>query len=859
MRIELPELCLVALVGATGSGKSTFAAKHFKPTEVLSSDFFRGLISDDENNQRVSREAFECLFYVAEKRLDAGRLTVLDATHIQKYARELALRLAKEQNCFAAAIVLDMPPELCLERNSRRESRRYPAGVVHGHARELKRNLKSLKKEGFHYIYVLKTPEEADNAHVVLTRLWNNRKDDSGPFDVIGDIHGCYDELCALLEKLGYAVDGDACGAVPPTGENGRRKAVFLGDLCDRGPENVKVLKLVMNMVAAGNALCIAGNHDAKLLKKLQGANVQATHGLDVTLEQLDREPPEFPVRARDFLQSLISHYVLDNGNLVVAHAGLKEKLQGRSSGAVRQFCLYGETTGETDEYGLPVRLDWAGEYRGKALVLYGHTPCLNAQSLNNTICLDTGCVFGGRLSAYRYPERELVDVPANRQYYAPAKPLEHKGEDRGDMLDIRDVQGKRHISTALLPDITVHEENAAAALEIMSRFAVDPHWLIYLPPTMSPCETSSLEGWLEHPREAFAYYRKQGVAEIVCEEKHMGSRAVITLCRNAEAARERFGVADGSSGIIYTRTGRRFFDEQDGGTEETLLRRLGDALESTGFWERYATNWLCLDCELMPWSAKAGVLLRTQYAPVGLTGGKSLAGALRLLERAAAREALAPTSAAPDDKSITVADILARYRERQEQLGLFTDAYRRYCWTVAGPDDLRVAPFHILATEGKVWNRDTHLTHLAVVREHMAVDPMFLVTDSLCVHPDNEEECALAEAWWLELTEKGGEGMVVKPLDFLPSGNDGQIQPAVKCRGKEYLRIIYGPEYTQGEHLARLKKRSLNRKRRLALQEFALGMESLERFARREPLYRVHECVFAVLALESEAVDPRL
>ncbi|MDR1242799.1 MAG: AAA family ATPase [Deltaproteobacteria bacterium] len=427
MRIDIPEICLVALVGSTGSGKSAFASKHFKPTEVLSSDFFRGLVSDDENNQSVTRAAFDCLYYVAGKRLDAGLLAVVDATNVQPAARAKVIELAKEQNCCAAAIVFDLPPELCLERNNRRQGRSYPAQVIANHARELKRSLKSLKKEGFRHIYVLKTPEEADNAVIVRSRLRNDRRDESGPFDVIGDIHGCYAELCALLEKMGYSVYREAHTATPPEDPAGKRRLVFLGDLCDRGPENVQTLKLVMNMVTSGAALCTAGNHDVKLLRKLQGANVQVSYGLDVTLAQLENEPDEFIAEAKNFLQGLISHYVLDEGKLVVSHAGLKEKLQGRSSAAVRRFCLYGETTGETDEFGLPIRLDWADEYRGKALVLYGHTPCLAAQPVNNTLCLDTGCVFGGKLTAYRYPEKKLVEVPALRQYYAPVKPLDYR------------------------------------------------------------------------------------------------------------------------------------------------------------------------------------------------------------------------------------------------------------------------------------------------------------------------------------------------------------------------------------------------------------------------------------------------
>ncbi|MDD4096811.1 MAG: polynucleotide kinase-phosphatase, partial [Oscillospiraceae bacterium] len=496
MRIEIPEIAVVALIGITGSGKSTFAKTHFRPTEVLSSDYFRALISDDENNQEVTSQAFDALYYLAGKRLELGKLTVIDATNVQKEARASVLRLAKEQDSHAVAIVLDLPEKVCRERNEKRSDRSFGGHVITRQAEQLRRSVKFLQKEGFRYVYVLKSEEEALNAEIIRTPLWNNKKTESGPFDIIGDIHGCYDELSELLVKLGYAVNPEQCTATPPDG----RKAVFLGDLCDRGPKNIEVLKLVMGMVQAGDAWCVAGNHDVKLLKKLKGANVQMTHGLDVTIEQLQGQSDEFITDVKNFIDSRISHYVFDEGKLVAAHAGLKEKYQGRGSGRVRDFCLYGETTGETDEYGLPIRLSWADNYRGRALVVYGHTPVPEVQYLNNTVCIDTGCVFGGKLSGYRYPEKEIIQVEAKREYYAPVKPFLDKPAEQDDLLRIDDVMGQKYLNTRLRRSIKINEENGAAALEVMSRFAADPHWLIYLPPTMSPCETSKLPDYLEYP-----------------------------------------------------------------------------------------------------------------------------------------------------------------------------------------------------------------------------------------------------------------------------------------------------------------------------------------------------------------------
>jgi len=844
MRIEIPEIAVVALMGVSGSGKSTFAEQFFKPTEVLSSDFIRALISDDENNLTVNTQTFDTLYYIANQRLDLGLLTVIDATNVQKEARASVLRLAKDQNCHAVAIVLDMPETLCKERNEKRPDRDFGGHVITRQGEQLRRSIRHLQKEGFRFVYVLKSEEDIANVEIIRTLLWNNKKNETGPFDIIGDIHGCYDELCTLLDKLGYSVDKVNCTAVPPEG----RKAIFLGDLCDRGPKNVEVLRLVMNMVQSGAAYCIAGNHDAKLLKHLRGAKVQLTHGLDKTVEQLNAQSEEFVAGVKTFIDGLISHYVFDGGKLVVAHAGLKEKYQGRGSGRVRDFCLYGDTTGETDEYGLPVRLPWANEYRGKAMVVYGHTPTPDVEAINNTFCIDTGCVFGGKLTAFRYPEKETVQVDAEREYYAPAKPFLDNPIANDDVLNIDDVLGQKYLTTRLRRSIKINAENSTAALEVMSRFAADPHWLIYLPPTMSPCETSKLPDYLEYPTEAFDYYKTRGVGKVVCEQKHMGSRAVIVLCKDAETAARRFKVNDGSFGIVYTRTGRHFFD--DAQTERTILTRLQNVLATSGFWDDFNTDWICLDTELMPWSAKAQKLLEEQYAPVGRAGRSGLATVIDVIEKA--------TALHNDNEELSA--LLTRYQSRTDAINLYTDAYRRYCWDMNSLDDYRIAPFHILATEGKIWCGENHVWHMEIIAKYMTgTDPIFMDTNYRLVDLLDENSVADGVKWWEELTDSGGEGMVVKPYDFISTKGTELLQPAVKCRGREYLRIIYGPEYMLEDNLTRLKKRSLSKKRNLALSEFALGLESLERFARNEPLYRVHECVFGVLAMESEPVDPRL
>jgi protein phosphatase len=858
MEIKVPELSLVVLIGASGSGKSTFAKKYFKRTEILSSDECRAFVSDDENNQASTNDAFDVLYYIAGKRLKNGLLTVVDATNVQKESRKGLVELAQRYHCLPVAIVLDLPEKVCEERNLNRPDRNFGGHVIRQQVQQLKNSIKGLKKEGFRHVYVLKSVDEVEAVlEIKRERLYNDKKNETGPFDIIGDVHGCFDELKELLSNLGYDVK-----QVEPNNSNfgfevvapQNRKAIFLGDLVDRGPDSPNVLRLVMCMVNSGVAYCVPGNHDLKLHKYLNGKQVQLNHGLDSTVRQLENESSEFKETVEQFLYSLISHYVFDGGKLLVAHAGLKEEMQGRGSAAVRSFCTYGETTGEIDEFGLPVRHNWAKEYRGKAKVVYGHTPVPEAEWLNNTIDIDTGCVFGGKLTALRYPEEELVAVKAKQIYFEPIRPIHFNEtanklssqQEYDDALNIEDVTGKRIVQTRLRNNITIREENAIAALEVMSRFAVNPKWLIYLPPTMSPCATSELPDFLEHPAQALNYYKKSGIEKVVCEEKHMGSRAVLVLCKDENTAIKRFGIENEGIGVCYTRTGRNFFNDAE--LAQAFIEKVNQSLTNTNFWRKFDTDWVCLDAELMPWSAKAQALVKDQYAAVAAAAG----GALPVVEQA--------LQMALDRGIKDASPFLEKFAAKNKSIEQYVRAYQNYCWPVDSIHDYKLAPFHILATEGQAHVDKTHEWHMTNIEAICQDDANFFMATP-CKIVDLQDESNFDEAvqWWLDLTSKGKEGIVVKPFDFIAYGSEGLLQPAVKCRGREYLRIIYGPEYDAPENIDRLRNRGLSRKQSLALREFALGVEGLERFVKKEPLRRIHESVFGVLALESEDVDPRL
>ena len=837
--IAIPQLGLVVLVGVSGSGKSTFAAEHFSPYEVVSSDFCRGLVSNDENDQAATVDAFDVLQYIAGTRLRRGLLTVVDATNVQSSARAQLVKLAREHDVLVDAVVLEVPEAVAIERNEARADRDFGAHVVRRQNRELRKSLGRLRREGFRRVHVLHGLDEIATARITREPSWNDRRELAGPFDLVGDVHGCVGELRTLLTSLGWELRldgaGRALGARHPEG----RTAVFVGDLVDRGPDTPGVLRLVMGMVRDGTALSVSGNHEAKLVRALKGAKVQVSHGLEASLAQLAEEPEEFRADALRFMDGLISHYVLAGGDLVVAHAGLKEAYHGRASGRVRAFALYGDTTGETDEYGLPVRYPWAREYRGRATVVYGHTPVPTAEWVNNTICLDTGVVFGGELTALRYPEREIVAVPAEREWYEPVRPLAPASVSREpSVLDHDDVAGTHFVDTSYAGRVKVPEENAAAALEVMSRFAVDPRWLVYLPPTMSPAPSSTADGFLEHPSRAFEAYAAAGVERVVCEEKHMGSRAIAVVARDEEAAARRFGIAGEGPGAVYTRTGRAFFT---GSLGTELVDRAREAFAP--LFSSLDSDWLVVDCELLPWSAKAMGLIREQYAAVGAASRVVLPAVSSVLAAAAAR-------------GLDVGELAGRTRRRTADAAAYRAAYTAYCRPTDGLEGVTLAPFQILASEGRTPALDEgHPWHLATLAtlDH----PLVTHTRHRLVELADPVSRDAATDWWLDLTSAGGEGMVVKPADpprspiFTPraAGPEGEgqgvppdhLRPGLHRVARTPARPEPGQEAVAGPARARP------------------GLEALARFVAGEPLWRVHQAVFGVLALESEPVDPRL
>lgn len=579
-------------------------------------------------------------------------------------------------------------------------------------------------------------------------------------FDIIGDVHGCDAELVALLGHLGHPADP---GRPHPEG----RTIVFVGDLVDRGPASPTVVLRVKSLVEAGRALCVAGNHDIRLAEALRGLPVEPGHGLEASLAQLAPLPADVRHTVAAFLAELPGHLVLDDGRLVVAHAGLEEIHHGSDSGAAREAAIHGTYTGGFDDRPMPFRDDWASRYSGTAAVVQGHTPVAETEWFNNTICIDTGCVYGDRLSALRWPEREVVSVPATSAWGRSARgPLPPRRLAARPAVEPAAPLPPAAETLATLRKSAAGEADRAGHGEPDGNRLHD-RWVIHLPPTMSACDPSHHGDGLEHPLGAFAHYAAQGLRRVVCEEKHTGLRAVVVACRDASAAVLRFGVHDGSTGAIHSRTGHRFLT---GAEEASLVDAVRAAAGAADLWGALDTDWLCLDGEL-----------------VVPTGGANSA------------------------------------------------SWRLVC-------------FHLLAASGRTFFDRDHAWHLETLAT-LATGGPIAVTGHLVVDLTRPTDVAAAIAWWHALTADGAEGIVVKPLTPAAGGILGPVQPALKVRGAEWLRRVYGDDYRAPATLGALRDRSLATKRRRALGQFALGIESLERFVAGQPRRRVEACLAAHLA----------
>ncbi|MFJ7935895.1 polynucleotide kinase-phosphatase [Sporosarcina sp. NPDC096371] len=863
MKIIIPYSGLVLLVGVSNSGKTTLLNKWVEqqkilPSEVISSDRYRAIVGDKEfigwterpkdeadslmdEYQAISAEAFNMIDRVVAARCRLNKVTFIDATHLNPDDRKKYIALARKQNVPAVAIIMDVPLETLLERDEQRDNPRGKRRVKQ-QFQTLKREMRFIKKDGFTSVYFTDSLEEIE-----LVRRNNPLMIDVGHgIDIIGDIHGCYDEMITLLAKLGYERNDEGL-FVHPLG----RVFLSLGDVMSRGPKSLQTMLFFQQHVEKGLAYMIDSNHGWKIARWLDGRNVTLHHGD----EKVEADFAEYEMKygaeqaadtkqlLKEFLLQAPSHYVIvKNGvqTAVCTHAGIRDELIGKQSPEVEDFCRYGDTDGFTEQ-GKPLRKDWTIHHKGSTLIIWGHDPKPQPLVINHTINIDQGVVFGGKLTAYRYPEKEFVSVTAMHDYSGvDDNPLKEWEEKRLDPPNIGKFINGYAVRTEQLGAVKIHQDIVKPAIDTISHYTVPIEQLLYIPPTMSPTPvTSSEPDYLEHPKEAIDYYRSHGIHTMIAEKKHMGSRAVLLLFKDVESAKKAVGSE--TLGIIYTRTGRRFFDKQ---TEVEIVLKLNEELMNKGYFEKYQTDFVLLDAEIMPWNLKAKELISGQYAHVAENA---------IIDRAKLKEKLEIVTGADKDLNRWLEEVKRKF----ENAKTFKEVFQQYCWDTEGTKTIQIAPFHVLAHSNETFFNKMHTWHMAMNKEFAADSSIFVSTEFRVISDEESEQETIA--WWEGMTAEGHEGIVIKPETFIAFNKGKLLQAAIKVRGRRYLNIIYGMDYLAPDNLERLKKRNTGKKQKLALKEFALGVEGIQRFVNGESIERVHECVLATLALESDPVDPRL
>ncbi|WP_186763798.1 polynucleotide kinase-phosphatase [Planomicrobium sp. CPCC 101079] len=863
MKIGLPHAGIVLLVGPSNSGKSTLLNSLITdgaivPSEVIGSDQFRILVSDKEfigwgdrppdeavglmeEYNSISKEAFSLMESLIETRCRLDKVSIVDATHLHSADRKRYIALAEKNHVPIISLVFDIPEAELLRRD---ENRDFPRGKrrIKQQVQVFNREKRWLKKEGFASVYTIK-----DVGALEFFRHANPLKKEVGPgIDLVGDVHGCFEELLELLGKLGYQKNEEGL-FVHPDG----RKFVSVGDVMSRGPASLETMQFFQQHVQRDLAFMVDSNHGWKIARWLDGRNVVLSHGdekVEAEFAAYENEAgsenaKQLKTELKDLLLQAPSHLIFTANGVPVltcAHAGIKDEFIGKQSAAVSDFCRYG-ATGGSDVQGKPIRKDWTASRTSQSLIVWGHDPKPRPLLINNTINIDQGVVFGGELTAYRYPEREFVSVSAKENYAGTdGNPLHEWEKNRLSPPNIAKFLNGYSVLTEELGEVKIQQEIVKPAIDSVSHFTVPIEQLLYIPPTMSPTpKPSSLVGYLEHPQEAIDYYRSNGIETLIAEKKHMGSRAVLLLFESKEAAKKQTGLD--TLGIIHTRTGKRFFDAE---LEQQVVNRLHSELQKKGYFRKHKTEYVLLDAEIMPWNLKAKELISAQYAHVAENA---------LLDRSALTGKLA--AAAAENEQLT--GWLKEYEQKQENAEAFRDVFQKYCWEVDALESIQIAPFHVLAHSGETFFHKPHTWHMAMNREFADGSELFVATEFKLITDQASEDQVIA--WWEEMTEDGHEGIVIKPESYIAKNKGKLLQPAIKVRGRKYLSIIYGMDYLQPEILARLKNRNTGKKQKMALKEFSLGLEGITRFQNRESIERVHECVLATLALESDPVDPRL
>jgi Predicted kinase len=568
------------MCGPAGCGKSSFAMKNFGLTQIVSSDRCRAIISDDESNMEVSKDAFELFYYIIGKRMGAGNAVVADSTALSYDARRRLLQLARENGYYTLLLVFNIPLSRILSQNSMRE-RNVSRKVIERQYEAFKKSLQYLDKEGYDSIFTI----DESNIDDVKIKIQSSNMEvaDSGPFDIISDIHGCCSELVMLLEKLGYKKSNGIYRHLEG------RKIIFAGDIVDRGPRILDTVNLVLEMVHGGSAYYTPGNHCNKFFRYLTGRRVQIKHGLEMTVDEYEnlegQEKQRFKEKFKSLYESAPPYLILDDGRLVVAHAGIKEDMIGKYSKEILDFVLYGDVTGEVDIEGFPVRGDWASNYCGMALIVYGHTPVLEPLFINNTINIDQGVSIGGSLTALRYPEREIVQVKALNVYYTEGR----RREKIKHHLDLNE-----YIKPIVLEDRygikhRFSSEETGKAVEFLKSQPFDKSWVVYVPPILPSASTSDFRTQIH---DSVKYYKGRGMKKIIVEEMQGYYTAVAVICKDMAASKSYF--SGDKIGEIYCLYEKLPVDERD---KDNIIQELYKSLRESEYFVRHNTDYVIIEC----------------------------------------------------------------------------------------------------------------------------------------------------------------------------------------------------------------------------------------------------------------------
>lgn len=846
-KIRIPKNALLVLVGASGSGKSTLAEKWF-PGCVISSDECRRKLAGDIPSaplQAYSDGAFILFKSWIQARLRHGLLTVADSTALRPEYRNDLAKIANEEHARVRYLFIDTPQDECLKRNEgRRDNDKVPDGVIRRQFGSLSKSRGWLRTN--EYCYTIKPGDEVE---FVLTDSISTIE--APAIDVIGDVHGCLNELVDLIEKLGYFkggfIENEQMVYKHPEG----RKLVFVGDLIDRGPEPYNVLNFVRRHVENGLAELVLSNHERKLRQFLGGGKVTIKEEFQKSLNSFPQDLDKAGLKA--FLHTLRPYrtWTSPAGEpWVVAHAAFDPKFMGKMDGKIEAYCVYGPVNSVDPVTHMPDRIAWWETYKPGPKVAYGHivTDDFKPRIVNGTYGIDTGCVHGGYLTALRLPEVTFTQVQARQVYFekflkAPDGSLvkEEKSEPkniglpllRTGRLSVRGLQGEKqeiHIG---------NKEGLQEAVDQMSTKVSRPDKIVWLSPTMSPGPVSTNPNLMEDPVTAAQWLFDHAPAgtKLSVQVKHMGSRG-IWLC-------EYRGKDYGWEITCWTRNGYEMFDDPMRTKVYEAMQTPLDEIASVMSRGFKIPEVLLLDSEVMPFNQHGPAWLEKTFMVPAAAGKVSKYAMARAAQLGVAMGA----------SELNLAPLRDACMKKMQNLTVFGDVANKFCWPVASESDIKIGIFDVLRPSNMI-SRSTLINDLNAV---LSVYPMFAQTETKTIENTPDDLQALY-AWWQTLTDSGKEGLVLKYDDPMVWSNTKYPQQMLKVRGLDYLRIIYGPQYLEKDILAQLRaERKIDGKMRLAYQQALLGTEALTRFEEGRPFEEWHEMILGILAADRATVDPRL